>query len=431
MKRKLLAMLLCLCMVMTMLPTTALAAESTPSAGEEQLVVYPGEKFSVTLEGGPQSVTIGGYMDADDWYVTDGLVLMYDGIYNAGMNESKTDATSWVDLTGNVTATNISTTWAQGATVNSSALKIGTPNDAVKKEYTNGFTVETAVTLKEDMSLVDNTYVSPFNSIWDASIMSFRPNNAPVLFYNKGATERWVAYPWGSGKPVPPNTFLQYAMSTDKDDNRSVFAEGVEKGAYKGTSTFSSSVTSIQLPQWTVNNVNYPHTIHLLRIYDRKLTANEMARNAAVDKARYEDKTYQAPGTVKCGDSDDVVLTEYDFEKKAMTTTLDSVSGSDLTLKLNNLGEYTLTFQVGKGDPITKSVTVISETEAKAADAVITQINALPETDEVSENNLEAIGAAQNAYNNLSENQKARVGAANLLKSQVLIQRKVIGRKRV
>lgn len=414
MKRKLLAMLLCLCMVMTMLPTTALAAESTPSAGEEQLVVYPREEFSVTLEGGEsQSVTIGGYMDADDWYVTDGLVLMYDGIYNAGMNQTDTNAQSWVDLTGNVTATTISTTWAQGATVNSSALKIGTPNDAVKKDYTNGFTVETAVTLKEDMSLVDNTYVSPFNSIWDASIMSFRPNNAPVLFYNKGATERWVAYPWGSGKPVPPNTFLQYAMSTDKDDNRSVFAEGVEKGAYKGTSTFSSSVTSIQLPQWTVNNVNYPHTIHLLRIYDRKLTANEMARNAAVDKARYEDKTYQAPGTVKCGDSDDVVLTEYDFEKKAMTTTLDSVSGSDLTLKLNNLGEYTLTFQVGKGDPITKSVTVISETEAKAADAVITQINALPETDEVSENNLEAIGAAQNAYNNLSENQKARVGAAN------------------
>ena len=447
-------MLLCLCMVMTMLPATALAAEGAPSAGEAQLVVYPGQEFSVTLEGtNSQSVTIGGYMDADDWYVTDGLVLMYDGIYNAGMNQHDSNASSWVELTGNVTATPISTTWDNGATVTDAALKLGNFGENMPTSFSNGFTLETAYTLNERMpESIKNTtvwvdskdhskgtktqdsnpeYVSPINNMFGNSVMAFRPNNSPVLFYYNG--DNWVASAnkvWGH---VPANKFLQYAMSTNADDLRKLYTAGDKQGeADRSTSIFeiAAKQTSLQLPVWSqyVDGTDftipysertlkpYSHVIHLIRMYDHQLSDSEMAQNAAVDKARYEDKTYQAPGTVKCGSGNAVVLTEYDFEKKAMATTLDSVSGNELTLTLNHLGKYTLTFQVGAGDPITKSVTVISEEEATAADAVSTQIKALPESSSVTAANLTAIGEAQNAYNSLSDIQKTRVGAENKAK---------------
>ena len=98
MKRRLLSSLLALCMVITMLPTAALAAGDTGGAADS----YPhaGEEFTVTLvgSGGPADVTISGYMDEEDWYVMDGLVLMYDGIYNAGMNDHNNSADKWTQL---------------------------------------------------------------------------------------------------------------------------------------------------------------------------------------------------------------------------------------------------------------------------------------------------------------------------------------------
>ena len=89
MKRRLLATILCLCMLTGLLPVTALASGETEPLGgtsTETLYVYPGEKFTVALskEMG-NSITISGYNEAEDWYVTDGLALHYDGIYNAGM----------------------------------------------------------------------------------------------------------------------------------------------------------------------------------------------------------------------------------------------------------------------------------------------------------------------------------------------------------
>mgnify|MGYP001364653979 CR=1 FL=1 len=84
MKRRILATILCLCVLIGLFPATALASDGNETHRDSStgtLYVYSGEKFTVALpeEMGP-SVTISGYNDAEDWYVTDGLALHYDGI---------------------------------------------------------------------------------------------------------------------------------------------------------------------------------------------------------------------------------------------------------------------------------------------------------------------------------------------------------------
>ena len=88
MKRRLLASLLTLVMMLSLLPTAVCAANG--KGQDEQTVYAVGEEIPVSGLSG--EVTISGYMDEKDWYVTDGLVLMYDGIYNEGMNQTNSEA---------------------------------------------------------------------------------------------------------------------------------------------------------------------------------------------------------------------------------------------------------------------------------------------------------------------------------------------------
>lgn len=411
MKRRLLASLLALVMILGLLPVTALADNDAPT--QEQTVYAVGEGINVTGLSG--DVTISGYMDAEDWYVTDGLVLMYDGIYNAGMNQTDNEATTWTELTGNVTASPISTTWANGAQVKNTALNLGTLNAPLQNmSLPNGATVETAMTQDESMT-TGTYYCSPFSSIFGSSFMSFRPNNGPVLFYHgSGSGYNWVSYPFGSGKPVPVHQFLQYAASVDGNDSRSIYYSGTFKGNHQGSNDSKYSVTTknITLPIWTQKvdgvSVLYGHTIHLLRMYDRKLTDEELAQNAAVDEVRYAaDSTYVAPGFVTVGGTP-VTLTECTFENGRGTVGQTKVTvnnGETLTLKLNRTGEYTLKFNSTE-----KQVKIISADEAKAADDAAVLIDALPAANGLTLENLNAVAEAQTAYNALSDVQKERVG---------------------
>ena len=100
MKKRLLASVLTLAMLLSLMPAVALAVPDavnglTVNASER----FPkeGESNDLTLSGGPvdESVTvrISGYQAP--WYVTDGLVLHYDGIYNSGFGTHESDAAVW------------------------------------------------------------------------------------------------------------------------------------------------------------------------------------------------------------------------------------------------------------------------------------------------------------------------------------------------
>ena len=118
MKRRLLASLLTLVMMLSLLPTAVCAANG--KGQDEQTVYAVGEEIPVSGLSG--EVTISGYMDEKDWYVTDGLVLMYDGIYNEGMNQTNSEAATWTELTGNGAAMPVgSLAWGNNGLVSNGA----------------------------------------------------------------------------------------------------------------------------------------------------------------------------------------------------------------------------------------------------------------------------------------------------------------------
>ena len=450
MKKRILASLLCLCLLAGLLPGSVLATESGPgNAG--QTVFAAGEASPIALDGsGTQDVTISGYSNPEDWYVMDGLVLMYDGIYNAGMGQADPDAAGWQELTGTVSpAGAISTTWDQGATVSDTALTLGNLDGDLQTEYTNGFTLESAYTLKERMpQWIKNTtvwadpqdhaagtktidsnpeYVSPINNIFGSSIMAFRPNNSPVLFYYKN--DNWVASAGAAWGYVPADEFLQYAMSTNAEDVRKLYVAGVQQGKPedKNTDVFEITAGQLSLPVWKQyvdgtdytqtagrQSNSYAHVIHLIRLYNRQLTDAEMAQNAAIDKARYADHSYKAPGTVQSGAGAETALLEYDFSagggQGGYSTTLTGVDVSEpLYLRLNREGSYTLTITAGE-DTVTKEITVLSQEEYTLLSAAESKIAGLP--DAAAMGNLEQVVAAQKAYTELPAALQALVSDA-------------------
>ena len=413
MKKRFLALFLTACMLLMVFPTTATAANEETTAG--QTVVYAGEEFPVSLSGdGTEDVTISGYMDEEDWYVMDGLVLMYDGIYNAGMNASDDTATTWTELVGEHDA-DLSVsgqTWTElGLDVSDVAVKEATLSSSLNL---NAMTLDYAFSASNVSGAMGagGTYFYPFQ-VTGTGLSNFgniRPDGV-ILNYNNG-----INSVFSLSTHLKDDTLYDITVTSDGSAARYAYLNG--KSLNKQISSEDNySIEKISIPVSPIkasdgtSQIQLEKTLHGLRLYERALDASEVAQNNAVDEARYEDDTYEVPGTVRAGGGE-TVLTEYDFEANATQTTLNNVALSDgLTLTLNKEGEYTLKFTHG-GTTETMDVTVISKDEADEADGAAGLIEALPDTDSITSSHREAIAAAQAAYNALSETQKIRVGSA-------------------
>ena len=418
MKRRLLSSLLALCMVITMLPTAALAAGDTGGAADSY--PYAGEEFTVTLEGSgePADVTISGYMDEEDWYVMDGLVLMYDGIYNAGMNDHDDNAGEWTQLVpdaGGDLNTSKQTWTENGLTVDETGVsQVALTNSITTDE--DGMTYEQVFSASNlsDAKGQGGTYFDPFYTL--DSFGSIR-RDGPILNYVNDI--RTVLY-------IRPQLESDDLITATLTSNGSTTRHAYRDGSLASSGTIDLGIgtgdfytfDSVEIPASSVAQASEDKSFYLrktlygLRLYDRELSADEIAQNAAVDQARFDEGTYEVPGTVTVGD-EKTTLTEYDFEAEATQTTVSNVTFTDglaeLTLTLNKEGTYQLEFQVEEGETVTKTITVISEDDANEADDVISQITSLPDSN-ITVENRKAIAVAQEAYNALSDDAKARVG---------------------
>ena len=442
MKRRFLASLLALVMILGLLPVTALADNEAPAP--EQTVYAVGEGINVTGLSG--DVTISGYMDAKDWYVTDGLVLMYDGIYNAGMNVHDDNATNWTNLVdstfaliNSAAATNNEWT-ANGLQMRGASGSITLPEvnpdgeDAEKYTFANGLSVEMAwtpdpTTFNGHKEGGDYVYTltrktADTQKYAQGSLMGLRSDGV-VLYYNKltnveGNNANWVT----SGKKITTNYYAAY-FSSDKDGNESAFNtnDGVQFSTTVRQTLKADKLFNIR----TVNLSTSAHSwnpviaVNALRIYKRALSEEEQKQNAAVDALRYQSGTYVAPGFVTVG-SNTVDLTECTFVNgvgHVGETTVNAGENGTLTLRLTHEGTYTLTFTQGE-TVTTKVVKIISEADKNAADAVADNIARLPQADTLTAENyqdaLSAIAQAQTGYEALNDVQKERVGAANKAK---------------
>ena len=429
MKRRFLAGLLMLAMILALLPVTALADNDAPT--QEQTVYAVGEEINVTGLSG--EVTISGYMDAKDWYVTDGLVLMYDGIYNAGMNDHADNATNWTNLVDSASAlinspATTNNEWTanglqmRGATGSVTLPEVNPDGEGAEKyTFANGLSVEMAwtpdpATFAGHKEGVDYVYTltrktADTQKYAQGSLMGLRSDGV-VLYYNKltnveGNNANWVT----SGKKIITNYYAAY-FSSNKDGNESAFNtnDGVQFSTTVRQTLKADKLFNIE----TVNLSTSAHSwnpviaVNALRIYKRALSEEEQRQNAAVDALRYHSGTYVEPGSVTVGSGTPVPLTECTFENGvgAVGQTKVTVgSGETLTLKLNRTGEYTLKFNSTE-----KQVKIISADEAKAADDAAVLIDELPAANALTLENLNAVAGAQTAYNALSDVQKERVG---------------------
>jgi hypothetical protein len=110
---------------------------------------------------------------------------------------------------------------------------------------------------------------------------------------------------------------------------------------------------------------------------------------------------------------------ELDFGTEAIETNiiakLPAAEGIAYAVVLKDGDTWTVTVKdtAGKGTPQSKeiTVTVASNPDQEAADVVIGLIANLPEADDLSINNREAVEGAEEAFNNLSDDAKALVGS--------------------
>ena len=453
MRKRIMATVLSICMLITLMPMSAFATETNQSfVSAAKLFPYAGESNDIVITGGQasttQTVRISGYNAP--WYVTDGLVLHLDGIYNAGIGTHDAAATKWVDLAAGMEERDLTgVTWVDnGILVNDSAISLGDLNDTVKKTYENGFSMEAAFTQNErmpemikdtvqwtDASRTETTvrdanpeYMSPVNNLFGSSILAFRCNNSPVLFYTR-SSGNWVASTNSKWGYTPADEFLQYAMSTDADNLRNLYLAGEKPNGTQGEKLVTDesyaaeaiTQTTLQLPRWyqfvdgtdyTVTSgrvsESYEHTIHLFRLYDRKLTDAEIAQNAATDKLRYDTEGYNPFLGSFAGEA---LIEQFDADGNAyieVEVAFDENGEATVPLVLNNQGEETLTFTLdGQSADIT--LYVMDKDDADAAREVEAAITALPSPESVAASDLDAVRSADGKYTALTEIQKSAV----------------------
>ena len=445
MKKRFLSCFLSLSLLLTMMPTIAFAKNDTESdsfsVAADKQYIYPGETMTVTLTGNAgDTVTISGYNDEDDWYVTDGLALHYDGIYNAEMGVHDADASTWTQLVEDVggdLATAEQTWTAVGLKVEETGVaKAELEPSIVTRDA--GMTVEQIFSIAnvEDAMGTSGDYFYPIRVHISDSTAPFGNvrRDGPSLNYFQYEYEKDENNNTTTGNGA--NSVLSVGALTDESlttmtmtSNGSQTRATYRNGDFKAEHTFAATGTyaepdndyysfegteipankNIKAVDWTSENnstVTLEKTVYGLRVYTRELTEDEIARNAALDQARFEERDYVTPGTVN-----DEPLLEYDYSVDERSTTV-TVSGGTIDLTLNELTDSdgrTLTFANGDQEA-SLTVVVMSETDADQADTVIDKITALPDANDIDTKDESAISEAVAAYENLNEAQKGRVG---------------------
>ena len=226
---------------------------------------------------------------ADYNYVTDGLVVWYDGADNAGVGVHDGATSTWTDLSGNNrdATLNAALGWvADGWTNNVGCypVALGTAaNTAVANALnSNSFTVEfmarpTRTTSREN-------YFASYNT------------GGLGIEHNSSAKTLGQIRLWFNGNPDYDTDVTQVAGETAGfslvagASSQKLYKNG--QLAFTGTKTVAANKMSTTATYYIGNDASRPNnafrgTFHSFRVYNRQLTAEEVAQNAAADRARF------------------------------------------------------------------------------------------------------------------------------------------------
>ena len=206
-------------------------------------------------------------------YVQTGLVAQWDGIENAGAGQHDANATTWVDLAGN----------GLDATLN--------------KSYEGCWS---ANSLKMNNSLYAS-FVTNFPGSFTVEIICSAPFSGAKSMYNTlfcTTDDAYSVYKNGNSltfKQVPANGSRPSIANYDGSSVVCTIDGKTVSIGYQGQSPVASTGTAISETgdrTWCIGGADSGHAligeIFAVRIYNRALTAAEVAMNAAIDKVRFE-----------------------------------------------------------------------------------------------------------------------------------------------
>lgn len=208
--------------------------------------------------------------DASGWknpYVTNGLIAMWDGEWNAGPGKHDPDATIWKDLVGNRDFTLVA-----GATWRDDSIeKLAGANGFAQRSGSMTYSTLELVFMRTGGNIAVFSVNNPIYNVWVAgNPPSFRTGRT------SGRTGRLI--------PQILNDVAYHIAFT--------YIDGYDATAYKN----GSAIENINSPDYynfafSVGGFNIERYMngrfYSIRIYDRTLTADEIAHNYAIDKERF------------------------------------------------------------------------------------------------------------------------------------------------
>lgn len=219
----------------------------------------------------------GGVPTARD-YVQDGLIVMWDGIENAGLCVHDTSATTWRDLSGHgydLSCFN-SYEWLDSAVkLSGGSRPIYRPRTIIGKL---GADAHVSIVAEAESSGGVILGLGQGNSN-SAIVFTRRSNGAFVQIANSSSA--------GIKNIVPfSETLFSIAVNYSSGDIAYSEVNGIQKNPYY---KFGGTYCSTLCVGDRVNDSSNPFTgkVHTIRIYSRVLTSAEIAHNYAVDKARF------------------------------------------------------------------------------------------------------------------------------------------------
>ena len=206
-------------------------------------------------------------------YVTDGMIAMWDGEWNAGGGVHDPNATQWVDLVGSNSFGNFANGVAFG---------------------------ENYIDLPPQIPAATNVGLSPSAITTIEAVVSLSGWNGLVLaVFSVGYTydvQRWLGFRanktfnFGNGHlcaPFSANTDeVFYVAGVFLGSGWDLYYNGVKVSDVGGGMTWSSSLNGIPSLMTGGSSVS-DSKIYSMRLSSRQLTSSEIAANYAIDKARF------------------------------------------------------------------------------------------------------------------------------------------------
>ena len=215
-------------------------------------------------------------------YVRDGLVAMWDGIENAGWGVHDANATTWKDLTDNGYDLPLSTTTLEVLSDGIRRNTTGSQSTLSKVGWVNtpSRTLEMCVTAPSSISAGSQVLL--------ATTTVGTGTGVPCLVKKGSGHFEW-SHQWNNSKIIfTSNSTITLSSSYNDGNTARGYVNGEVQEA-NGTDSwgFTANTISVLGDPRGGNYAPFGYVAHNVRIYSRALTADEIAQNYAVDKARF------------------------------------------------------------------------------------------------------------------------------------------------